>query len=91
MSHPVFLPGDTSFVLFGAPHECLLRWISFGFLLVDEYSLDGAVSFVSWWVHSLSFPVDSSLSCWIISVLALRLASSCIYFFEMASVRSVPY
>ena len=41
--------------------------------------------------HGLSFPVDSSPFCWSISLLALRLAGICIYFFEVAGVRLVPY
>ena len=75
----------------GPPDGLLLRLFSFRFLLVDGYPLDGAVSFLLWWAHGLSFPVDSPLSCWSISLLALRLASSCIYFFRVAGVRLVPY
>ena len=32
--------------------------------------------FCFWWAHGLSFPVDSSTSCWSISLLAPRIASS---------------
>ena len=39
----------------------------------------------------MSFPVDSSPSCWSVSLLAPRLASTCIYFFGVGGVRLVPY
>ena len=47
--------------------------------------------FCFWWAHNLRFPVDFSLLCLNNSLLALRLASSCIYFFVVAGVRLVPY
>ena len=87
----VQLPGVNRFFGLGPPDGLLLRLFSFRFLIVEGYPVDGAVSFVFWWAHGLSFPVDSSPSCWSISLLAPRLASTCIYFFGMAGVRLVPY
>ena len=53
--------------------------------------MNEAVTFIFWVAHSLSSPVDSSLYCQGISLLALRLASSCIYFFGVAGMQLVSY